>query len=150
LTTQKPDIPLVPVLRDVLAQADFLDIPLVHQLLVAMLFSIGRLGKHQSISAFAIAFKLGHAALAEFAVERMVGLPSPLVFGNSTVQSLGLDAWRCLIRAYHKVLVPAQSLCVEKWNSSKQTYEYEAIKASTAWTGDSPQWKLLSEAIILS
>ncbi|KAG7531093.1 hypothetical protein FFLO_04587 [Filobasidium floriforme] len=148
LTTQNRDIPLVPVFRDVLAQADFLDIPFVPQLLVSMLSPIGHLGMHQSISAFAIAVQLGHVALAKFAVERMVGLPNPLAFEDSTVRNLQMDAWRILIQAYHKAIVPAQSLYKREFNGISRAYEYVTTQASPAWIGDAKQWKLLSEAIV--
>lgn len=118
LTKQSSDIPLVPVLREVLAQADFLDIPFVPQLSIELLYSLGRLGKYHSLSTFAIAVELGHIALAKFAVKRMIGLPSPLAFANFTVRKLQLDAWRILIQAYHKVIGPVQKLYKYKYNSS--------------------------------
>lgn len=148
LTTQSPDMPLVPVFREVLAQADFLDIPFVPQLSIELLYSLGRLGKYHSLSSFTIAVQLGHVALAKFAVKRMAGLPSPLAFEEPTVRNLQSDAWRLLIHAYHKVIGPAQSIVKRQWNNRNDKYEHVTIEASTAWVGDAAQWKLLSEAIV--
>jgi hypothetical protein len=144
-TKQSSDIPLVPVLREFLAQPDFLDIPFVPRLSIELLYSLGRLGKYHSLSTFTIAVQLGHVALAKFAVKRMVGLPNPLVFDESTVRNLQLDAWRLLVQAYHKVVGPVQSLNKYDWARK----EWAGMQGCTAWVGDAAQWKLLSEAILI-
>lgn len=127
-------VPSPSPLAEALILADFYDIPFFPRLMIEVLWQLARLGKFYALSSFTVATELGDLDLAKFAVKKMEGLPSPLLFDKDTAEAMGTGAYWCLVAAYSVAI------------NGNDPHGYRRSYGDH-WTGSAAQWRAMAEGL---